>query len=238
MCSIIGSDTIIFAVGNGTKVQSNALVQVAFNVAVRATSPAINFLNIVAPPGPGTVPAIEIWFVLNIVIVVAALIVVISVHLSGAKYCVLLNQLKCPQVQRRSQQCHQLQQCPCKRSRHQPMVCNTSFAFQMHGSSSRRTDRSGASHNANNAGNEQIKPKWISNALNGMGVLRFSKDSKTYLDINPVAYLNDKTAYSIFVIARLTNVATSGVQYLVSDDLNGLRVFFNGSRWYEMLHKY
>jgi hypothetical protein len=113
------------------------------------------------------------------------------------------------------------------------MVCNISFAIQMHRSSSRRTDRSGASHNANPAGNEQIKPKWISNALNGMGVLRFIKDSKTYLDINPVAYLNDKTAYSIFVIARLTNVATSGVQYLVSDDLNGLRVFFNGSRWYK-----
>jgi hypothetical protein len=111
------------------------------------------------------------------------------------------------------------------------MVCNISFAIQTHGSSSRRTDRSGASHNANNAGNEQIKPKWISNALNGLGVLRFSKTSETYLDINPVAYLNGKTAYSIFVIARLTNVATSGVQYLVSDDLNGLRVFFNGSRW-------
>lgn len=93
----------------------------------------------------------------------------------------------------------------------------------------RRTDRSGASHNANNAGNEQIKPKWISNALNGLGVLRFSRASKTYLDINPAAYLNNKPFLSFFVVARLSDV--SNVQYLVSDTENGLRIFFNGSRW-------
>jgi hypothetical protein len=92
-----------------------------------------------------------------------------------------------------------------------------------------RTDRSGASHNANNAGNTQIKPKWTANALNGMGVLRFSRASKTYLDINPVAYLNSKPFVSLFVVARLSDV--SNIQYLVSDDSNGLRIFYNGSRW-------
>jgi hypothetical protein len=62
LCSIVSSTTLVFAAGNGTRVQSNAMIQVAFNVAVRATSPANDFLNIVSPPGPGSIPAIEIWF--------------------------------------------------------------------------------------------------------------------------------------------------------------------------------
>ena len=61
-CSIQSSDAIIFAVGNSTAVQANARIQVAFNKAVRATSSATSFLNIVAPPSPGAVPALEIWF--------------------------------------------------------------------------------------------------------------------------------------------------------------------------------
>jgi hypothetical protein len=70
----------------------------------------------------------------------------------------------------------------------------------------------------------------MSNVLGGYGVLRFSKTSKTYLDINPVSYLNEKSTYAIFVVARLIE-STSGVQYLVADNTNGLRIFFNGSKW-------
>jgi hypothetical protein len=61
-CDIISSNTIIFTPSNGTKVQANALIQVAFNVVVRATPPDNSFLSVVLPPGPGAVPAIEIWF--------------------------------------------------------------------------------------------------------------------------------------------------------------------------------
>jgi hypothetical protein len=98
-----------------------------------------------------------------------------------------------------------------------------------------RTDRSNAMHNANNAGNEQIKPKWIANALNGLGVLRFSRISKTYLDINPVSFLNDQSYFSLFVVARLSDL--SNFQNLVFDTGNGLRIFFNSSRWSEPLFR-
>jgi hypothetical protein len=62
ICSIQSSDSIIFAVGNSTAVQANARIQVVFNNAVRATSSATSFLNIVAPPSPAAVQQIEIWF--------------------------------------------------------------------------------------------------------------------------------------------------------------------------------
>ena len=94
-----------------------------------------------------------------------------------------------------------------------------------------RTDRSSASHNANNAGNNFIKPKWTSNVLNGYGVLRFSRSSDTYLDMNPVAYLNAKSTYSVFIIARMLSFAASEVQYLTADSSYGLRIFFNGNQW-------
>jgi hypothetical protein len=101
-------------------------------------------------------------------------------------------------------------------------ICALSFLF--------RTDRAAGQHNANTVGN--AKPIWIANALNGYGVIRFVKASKMYLDLNPVSYLNQKSAYSIFFIARLLDFpATTGVQYLFSDSGNGMRVFFNGSRW-------
>ena len=58
-------------------------------------------------------------------------------------------------------------------------LCNALLALLP--SPAPRTDRSGAAHNANNAGNSQIKPKWIANALNGFGVLRFLRSSETYV---------------------------------------------------------
>lgn len=176
-CSIMSSNTIIFAVGNGSKVQANAMLQVAFNVAVRATSPANSFLAVVSPPGPGTIPALEIWY-----------------------------------------------------NADKSNTFNFNTAPGDGDGISQWTDRAMGQHNANTVGS--AKPKWIANALNGYGVIRFIKASKLYLDLNPVSYLNDKSAFSIFFIARLLDFpATTGVQYLFSDSANGMRVFFNGSRW-------
>lgn len=177
-CSIESSDTIIFAVGNSTAVQANARIQVAFNKAVRATSSASSFLNVVAPPSPGAVPALEIWYTADV-----------------------------------------------------SNTVNFNSAPVNGEGISQWTDRSSASHNANNAGNNFIKPKWTSNVLNGYGVLRFSRSSNTYLDINPVAYLNEKPTYSVFIIARMLSFAANEVQYLVADSSNGLRIFFNGNQW-------
>jgi hypothetical protein len=211
-CSIESSDTIIFAVGNSTAVQANARIQVAFNKAVRATSSASSFLNVVSPPSPGAVPALEIWF---------------------EKYGCSTNHrsLKSEQVHRRCQQYRQLQQRPCQWRGYQSMVRATMVAAQSQLIPFCRTDRSSASHNANNAGNNFIKPKWTSNVLNGYGVLRFSRSSNTYLDINPIAYLNEKPTYSVFIIARMLSFAANEVQYLVADSSNGLRIFFNGNQW-------
>jgi hypothetical protein len=110
-CSIQSSDTIIFAVGNSTAVQANARIQVAFNKAVRATSSATSFLNIVAPPSPGAVPALEIWF---------------ENMACGSSH----GYLKSEQVHCRCQQYHQLQQRPCRWRGHQSMVRATMFAVQ------------------------------------------------------------------------------------------------------------
>ncbi len=73
----------------------------------------------------------------------------------------------------------------------------------------------------------------MSNILNGYGVLRFISSTKTYLDINPAAYLNEKPSYSIFIIARMLSFAANQAQYLTFDQSPnpGLRIFFNGNQW-------
>ena len=49
--------------------------------------------------------------------------------------------------------------------------------------------------------------------------------------MNPVAYLNAKSTYSVFIIARMLSFAASEVQYLTADSSYGLRIFFNGNQW-------
>lgn len=49
--------------------------------------------------------------------------------------------------------------------------------------------------------------------------------------MNPVAYLNAKSTYSVFIIARMLSFAANEVQYLTADSSNGLRIFFNGNQW-------
>jgi hypothetical protein len=83
----------------------------------------------------------------------------------------------------------------------------------------------------------------ISNALNGYGVLRFSRAAATYLDINPVAYLNQINScvvlvqaaaasfhalccsYAIFLVVRLSDTTPSNVQYVISTVIEYLECF-------------
>ncbi len=86
-----------------------------------------------------------------------------------------------------------------------------------------------ASHDANNSGNSSIKPIWKSNIQNGLGVVRFDGINDS-LNINPIAFLDNLSSFTIFIIARPSQLGTV-VRPLSGTDTNSFRIQHDGSNW-------
>lgn len=96
------------------------------------------------------------------------------------------------------------------------------------------TDRSSTGHNANQSGNNTVKPNWYSNVQNGYGAVRFNGTSES-LNINPVAATPDwivgVSAWTAYMVFKMSS--TTGTRPLLDTDvpLVGPKIYYNGTNW-------
>lgn len=96
------------------------------------------------------------------------------------------------------------------------------------------TDRSATGHNANQSGNNTVKPNWFANVQNGYGAVRFNGTTES-LNINPVAatpeWIVGKTSWTAYMVFRPSIV--TGTRPLLDTDvpLVGPKIFYNGTNW-------
>ena len=77
-------------------------------------------------------------------------------------------------------------------------------------------DKSGLAHNLNFSGGANKATYESSDAQNGYGYVQF--DDGDLMSINPLASLSGATAFTVFVIARSTDLATNATQILTSTE--------------------
>lgn len=93
-------------------------------------------------------------------------------------------------------------------------------------------DRSGTGHDLNKAGGNSVKPKWRANQSgvgNTLGVVRFNGSTES-LDINPIAWMQSLTGFSLFVVGKGTTVG-SAVRTICNTNTGGFQISHNRSNW-------
>jgi hypothetical protein len=93
-------------------------------------------------------------------------------------------------------------------------------------------DRSAFGHNLNKSGNAAVKPKWTANQAglgNTLGVIRFDGIDES-LTINPIAWMQSLTGFTLFVVARASTVGVT-TRTICSTDTGGFQISHNGSNW-------
>lgn len=83
-------------------------------------------------------------------------------------------------------------------------------------------DKSGLAHNLNFAGGANKPTYESSDTQNGYGYVQFADGD--LMSINPLASLNGATAFTVFVIARSTDLTTNGTQILTSTENGELSI--------------
>jgi hypothetical protein len=89
-------------------------------------------------------------------------------------------------------------------------------------------DRSGTGHDANQSGNNSVKPNWYQNVQNGLGVLRFNGTSES-LNINPIAFMQSLSGFTMMVVAKASSLSVTSD--LTSSDVGGFRIFHDATHW-------
>ena len=88
-------------------------------------------------------------------------------------------------------------------------------------------DLSGAGHPANSFGARY--PDYVTNVLNGLSGVRYTSANLDNLDINPIAWAQNQSGFTLYVVARPT--AIPGTQFpLVVTDAN-LGIQWTGTAW-------
>lgn len=93
-------------------------------------------------------------------------------------------------------------------------------------------DRSAFGHNLNKAGGASAKPNWIASQAgvgNTYGVIRFNGTSES-LDINPIAWLQSLSGFSLFVVGKGTTLG-GVVRTICNTNTKGFQIRHNGSNW-------
>lgn len=89
------------------------------------------------------------------------------------------------------------------------------------------SDQSGTGHNANQSGQNSIKPTWQQNIQGSLGALYFNGGQS--LNINPISYLQNLSGATVFVLAKPTTL--SGTCPICSTDVGGFNIAYNGTNW-------
>lgn len=105
---------------------------------------------------------------------------------------------------------------------------NTAAKVTLNGSNevTQVIDLSGAGHPANSFGSKY--PDYATNVLNGLNAVQFTAANSDNLDINPIAWAQSQTGFTMFSVVRPTTI--SGAFPLVNTD-GGLGIQWNGTAW-------
>lgn len=89
-------------------------------------------------------------------------------------------------------------------------------------------DKSAFAHNASPSGGASVRPTYRTSVLNSKNIVRFDGVDDN-LSISPATWTASLSGFSTFVVAKASTL--SGTRTLTSTDLNGLKIFYNGSYW-------
>lgn len=70
------------------------------------------------------------------------------------------------------------------------------------------SDLSGTGHDANVTGGSSPQPNYATNICNGLGMVAFTAANSDNLDINPIAWAQNLSGFTIFVLARPTSYSS------------------------------
>jgi hypothetical protein len=91
-------------------------------------------------------------------------------------------------------------------------------------------DLTGAGHTANKSGGSSVKPSWQAAEQNGKGVVQFTAAETDSLDINPIAWAQNLSGATVYVVARaLTLDAT--VRTITTTNTGGYNISWGGTYW-------
>lgn len=88
-------------------------------------------------------------------------------------------------------------------------------------------DLSGAGHPANSFGAKY--PDYATNVLNGLGGVQYTAANLDNLDINPIAWAQSQTGFTLFVVARPTSIPATQFPLVVTDGNLGIQ--WTGTAW-------
>lgn len=90
-------------------------------------------------------------------------------------------------------------------------------------------DLSGTGHDANVNGGSGKKPSYATPIQNGLGAVQFSSISSQNLDINPIAWFDSISAFTLFVLARPISLPVNAFPLVVTESSGG--IWWNGTNW-------
>lgn len=90
-------------------------------------------------------------------------------------------------------------------------------------------DLSGAGHPSNVNGGTGKKPTYTIPIQNGLGAVTYASASSNNLDINPIAWFDGLTGFTLYVLARPTSLPATAFPLVVTDLSSG--IWWNGTNW-------
>lgn len=91
-------------------------------------------------------------------------------------------------------------------------------------------DLSGAGHAANVNGGTTKEPNYAANIQNGQGAVLYTSANSENLDINPLAWSQNLSGFTLYVVARPTVLPLGTSFPLVATDTS-LGLWWNGTNW-------
>lgn len=90
-------------------------------------------------------------------------------------------------------------------------------------------DLSGLGHASNVNGGTGKQPSYTIPIQNGLGAVTYASASSHNLDINPIAWFDTITGFTLYVIARPTSLPATAFPLVVTEASTG--VWWNGTNW-------
>lgn len=90
-------------------------------------------------------------------------------------------------------------------------------------------DISGGGHASNVNGGTGKQPNYATPIQNGLGALFYTSANSENLDINPIAWSQNLSGFSIYIVARPTSLPATQFPLVVTD--TSLGVWWNGTNW-------
>ena len=91
------------------------------------------------------------------------------------------------------------------------------------------SDLSGGGHDSNVNGGSGKEPNYATPIQNGLGALLYTSANSENLDINPIAWSQNLSAFTVYIVARPTSLPATQFPLVVTD--TSLGIWWNGTNW-------